>query len=577
MRFVLVFTAAIALVTASLGAGAPQRAASWSGEELSYVVLYDLGARTAAARSAVRIAGGTIVNENLRVGVATVVSQNPSFLDAVGSQNALAGAAVDRPIGHTVGTPSGSDLELAKARAAAKGTIRDTRDFEGKRGAEPLADLQWGMKMMHATVDGSYARERGKGVLVGIMDTGIDGKHPDIAPNFSRKLSRNFTTDIPLVDGPCADEPDRSCSDPADVDENSHGTHVASIIGSPINGLGVAGVAPEVTLVNIRAGQDSGYFFLQATVDAFTYAGDIGIDVVNMSFFTDPWLFNCKNHPSDSPAEQRQQRTIIEATQRAVDYAHRRGVIFVAASGNEAQDLGDETKTDSTSPDYPPGSERTRIVDNNCIDVPTETKGVMSVNALGPSTRKADYSNYGVEQSTVAAPGGFFRDSPLWKASDPPAVRNLAGIPNLILAAYPENVARAFDEINPDGTPNTPFVLRDCRGSTCAYYQYAQGTSMASPHVAGVLALIVGAHKHGKKLSPDAAQRILERSATDHACPEPRLHSYADKLRDPSFDALCVGTPQFNGFYGHGIADALRAIRSAERNNGDDDDVDIDD
>jgi lantibiotic leader peptide-processing serine protease len=356
MRFVLVFTAAIALVSASIGEAAPQRSASWTGEELSFVVLYDMSTSTAAARSAVRAIGGTIVKENLRVGVATVVSRNPSFLEAAGTRNALSGAALDRPIGHTVGTPSGADLELVKARAAAKGTIRDTRDFKATGGAEPLADLQWGMAMMHATVDGSYARERGKGVLVGIMDTGVDGNHPDIAPNFSRKLSRNFTTDIPLVDGPCADEPDGSCSDAADTDENSHGTHVASIIGSPINSLGVAGVAPEVTLVNIRAGQDSGYFFLQPTVDALTYAGDIGINVVNMSFFTDPWLYNCTNNPADSAAEKAEQRTIIEATQRAVDYAHRRGVILVAASGNEDQDLGDAIKTDGTSPDFPPGS-----------------------------------------------------------------------------------------------------------------------------------------------------------------------------------------------------------------------------
>lgn len=574
MRFVLVFAAAIALVTASLGTAMPLRSESWSGEAVSYVVVYDVSASTAAARNALTVVGGSIVKENLRVGVATVVSQNPAFLEAVRGQTALMGAAIDRPIGNTVGTPAGADLELAKARAAARGTTHDTREFEGKGGAEPLADLQWGMKMIHATVDGSYARERGKGVLVGIMDTGVDGRHPDIAPNFSRKLSRNFTTDIPLIDGPCEDEADHSCSDPVDVDENSHGTHVASIIGSPINGLGVAGVAPEVTIVNIRAGQDSGFFFLQPTVDALTYAGDIGINVVNMSFFTDPWLYNCTNNPADSPTERMQQRTIIEATQRAANYAHRRGVILVAASGNEHQDLGAATKIDDISPDYPPDTARTRVVDNSCISVPTETEHVLAINSIGPSTRKADYSNYGLEHSTVAAPGGFFRDDPLWKASDPPAVRNLAAIPNLILAAYPENVAREFGEINADGTPNTPFVLRDCRGSTCAYYQYLQGTSMASPHAVGVLALIVGAHKHGRKLSPDAAQRILEQSATEHACPTPRLHSYADKLRPPSYDALCEGTSQFNGFYGHGIADALRAIRGAEdddndNNNGD--------
>ena len=131
------------------------------------------------------------------------------------------------------------------------------------------------MRMVNATASGSYKVNQGsRGVLVGIMDTGIDGSHPDLALNFNRKLSRNFATDIPLVDGLCEDEPDQSCNDPADVDENGHGTHVAGIVGAAINGLGVAGVAPKVTLVNIRAGQDSGFFFLDATINAMVYAAD---------------------------------------------------------------------------------------------------------------------------------------------------------------------------------------------------------------------------------------------------------------------------------------------------------------
>jgi subtilisin family serine protease len=148
------------------------------------------------------------------------------------------------------------------------------------------------MRMIGAQrADGSPAlQERGAGVLVGIIDTGIDGNHPDIAPNFSNALSRNFTTDMPDIDGPCEYA---GCVDPANVDHDGHGTHVAGTVASPVNGLGITGVAPEATLVNIRAGQDSGYFFLGPTVDALTYAGDAGIDVVNMSFYVDPWLFNC--------------------------------------------------------------------------------------------------------------------------------------------------------------------------------------------------------------------------------------------------------------------------------------------
>ena len=62
--------------------------------------------------------------------------------------------------------------------------------------------------------------------------------------------------------------------------------------------------------MNIRGGQDSGSFFLQPVVDALTYAGDAGLDVVNMSFFVDPWLYNCQANPADTPEQQAQQRTV---------------------------------------------------------------------------------------------------------------------------------------------------------------------------------------------------------------------------------------------------------------------------
>jgi subtilisin family serine protease len=154
-----------------------------------------------------------------------------------------------------------------------------------------------------------------------------------------------------VIDGACEHA---SCVDPADEDDDGHGTREAGTIAAAINGLGVAGVAPKVTLVNIRAGQDSGVLFLQPTIDALTYAGSAGIDVVNMSFFTDPWLYNCLDNPADSPAEQAEQRTVREATQRALDFARANGVLPIAALGNEATDIGNPT-VDDTSPDFPLG------------------------------------------------------------------------------------------------------------------------------------------------------------------------------------------------------------------------------
>jgi subtilisin family serine protease len=553
---------------AALAAATPSGPSSTTARPTSYVVVYESGVSRSAARAAIKAARGQLVRENRRIGVATVSSRNPSFLTDAAATRALYGAVRNRPLGR-VAPALRPKLTVEQQTALLRRITRTKRSgriklaHNGKH-PEPLAGLQWDMKMIHATVDGSYKKEKGDpDVLVGILDTGVDGNHPDIKPNFDSALSRNFTVDIPLVDGACADERDASCNDPADVDENGHGTHVASTIGSPINDLGVAGVAPKVKLVNLRAGQDSGYFFLQPSVDALTYAGDHNVDVVNMSYFIDPWLYNCEANAADSPAAQLEQQTIREATQRALDYAHAHNVALISSAGNEHVDTGYPV-SDTISPDFPPGAEYPRTVDNHCMILPTEGNNVMSISAIGPSKRKADYSNYGLEQTTVAAPGGFFRDDPLWKASDPPAVRNIAGIPNQILAAYPKNVAEDSGDLNPDGTPNTPFVVRDCRGSTCAYYQWIQGTSMASPHAVGVAALIVSRYgeekHHNARLHPLLTQAILQATATDTPCPEPRLHSYADKLRPASFDALCEGTPEVNGFYGHGIVDALAAV-----------------
>ena len=76
---------------------------------------------------------------------------------------------------------------------------------------------------------------------------------------------------------------------------------------------------------------------------------------------------------------------IIDATQRALDYARSHGVTLVAALGNENTDLGAAVKIDTTSPDFPLDAAKTRTVTNDCIDVPTESDGVISVSSVGPT------------------------------------------------------------------------------------------------------------------------------------------------------------------------------------------------
>src|SRR5215218_8481897 len=512
----------------------------------TYLVVYAQGASVQDARSAVTRLGGTIVREDLTLGYAKVRTTNANFLKGVRGSTALDSAARNRLIATlTPGQrPKDYDLErTAEARPASLG---------------------------QAGVANAQASEAGKkGVLVGIMDTGIDASHPDIAPNFDSALSRNFTVDDPIIDGSCKSDPDNSCQDPATVDENSHGTHVAGTVASPVNGLGMAGVAPNVTLVNIRAGQDSGFFFLEPVINAMQYAADNGIDVVNMSFYTDPWLYNCgPDHPAtdpttgepiDSPDAQLEQQAIIDLTQAAVDYGRAHGVTFIAAAGNSATNLGNPT-FDETSPDYPPGTEYDRVLTNFCLDVPTETEGVLSISALGPSGGKADYSNYGREQINVSAPGGYFRDffgTPQHRLPE-----------NEILGPYPEAIARANHEIDGSGRPRTPFVVRDCADGVCAYYQLIQGTSMASPHAVGVAALIVSKYRtpdpnplhDGLTMAPASVESVLADTASKHACPEPRLVDYTIVGRPASWNAFCGGGVGFNDFYGHGIVNALKAV-----------------
>ena len=529
-----------------------------SSSEDEFLVLYDEGASRGDAREAVEAAGGRIVEENTAVGLATVRA-GEGFVEEVSESDAIYGAAENRSIGRAPAERRKRAVELERLDSE-RDTAKAGESDEAAAGDEPLAGRQWDMEAIDADRAGSRRVQPGsKVVRVGVIDTGIDGSHPDIAPNFNAALSRNFTVDDPLVDGPCEEDPDGSCQDPADVDEDGHGTHVAGTIASPVNGQGIAGVAPNTQLVNLRAGQDSGYFFLPATVDALTYAGNNGIDVVNMSFYIDPWLYNCTSNPADSAAAQREQRTIIQATQRALEYADSRGVTLVSALGNGATDLGNPT-TDNSSPDYPPGAAYPRVIDNEtCLDLPTEGRGVIGVASTGPSGRKAYYSNYGVEQNNVAAPGGYYSDY----FGDPDRYRKPE---NNILAPYPESLARANGELNEDGTPNTPFVLRTCRDEAtaegCSYYQYLQGTSMAAPHAAGVVALIVAEYgakdrnDPGLTMDTSKTRTRLFHTATKEPCPDPPAYVYPENGRTQ----ICETTPERNGFYGKGIVNALAAV-----------------
>ncbi|GAA0963921.1 S8 family peptidase [Actinocorallia libanotica] len=557
MRHVLVTTSAAVAVGATL-LTVPVRAEPQAEQE--YVVLYEEQAAPDAARAAVRAAGGRVVEENTALGIAMVRTTDRRFLQRVGAASLLEGATTNR----VVGALPGSAEKLANSPEKLFGTGAAPRPPKPRprSGREPLSALQWNLRQIDA--ERLHRLERGdKRVLVGVMDTGIDGRHPDIAPNFNRKLSRNFTVDVPTdangkkLDGPCAEEADKSCKDPVDVDENEHGTHVASTIASPLNGKGIAGVAPNVSLVNLRTGQDSGYFFLKPTLDALAYAADKGIDVVNMSYYIDPWAWNCLDNPADSAEDRLQQKTVIEATNRALRYAHRKGVTLISAAGNGQADYSKEI-TDAASPNFAVTAgqkPRERKVPPSCVSQPSEGEHVISVSATGPSRRKSYFSSYGLGYVLLAAPGGDKLDNKAKKTDDKGG----------IWAAYPENVARENKRIDAKGKPTVSYVIR--QGG--AYYLSLQGTSMAAPHAAGVAALIISrfgkpARGGGLTMDPRKVEAKLRASAVPHPCPTPANYTYdgfnsADEKS--STTQKCEGTRARNGFYGVGIVNAARAVR----------------
>ena len=578
---VIALTGAVALATAAFGASsataalpsttsAAATAASTASGTGTYVVLAERGADVRAIAATLRQGGATVTSVNTDIGLIAVRSASAGFLATARGIAGVHGAAHDRVVGRSPDAGPVKDRVLRENRtsaAPAKAAATAAEMAQGNKPAkaDPLDAQLWDMDMVNAP-QAHQVTLGDRRVKVGVMDTGVDGTHPDLAPNFDAEASRNFVTDMPDIDGPCEFA---GCVDPVNEDDNGHGTHTAGTMAAAMNGFGMSGIAPKVKLVNVRAGQDSGYFFLAPTANALTYSGDAGLDVVNMSFYVDPWLFNCAGGaPEDTPEQAAEQDVIIETMNRALDYAHGKGVTLVAALGNDHMDLSNPP-TDFSSPDYGAPAHARTIDNATCVDLPVEGPHVIGVSSLGPSAKKADYSNYATALTSgeleVSAPGGWFRDG-----FGTPSYRTNG---NLILSTAPLNVMQEEGSVDADGNLTPQGVALGVTKScgvvddvpVCGYYQYLQGTSMASPHAAGVAALAVSAHgtkeaKGGFGLAPDTVRDLLMGTATDHACPTPPLQSYAQEGRPASFNALCTGTDDFNSFYGAGIVNALGVV-----------------
>ena len=261
---------------------------------------------------------------------------------------------------------------------------------------------------------------------------------------------------------------------------SSHGTHVAGTIAAARNGVGIVGVAPNVRLSSVKVVNDDGFIYPEAAICGFMYATATGADVTNNSYYIDPWMFWC-----DNDADQAAVKTAVD---RAVQYSQKKGVVNVDAAGNSNIDLANKT-TDASSPnDTTPAL---RQINAECADIPAELDGVVTVSSATNVSAKSGFSNYGVDVIDVAAPGSA--------------------------------------------------ILSTVTGGGYALYS---GTSMASPHAAGVAALIKSAHPG---ISGQTIAGLLSSQATDVPCP-------VDSLQ-------CVGSTTDNGFFGEGMVNALAAVQ----------------
>ena len=399
--------------------------------------------------------------------------------------------------------------------------------------SEPLAQCQWDMALIHADED-TWSRATGDGVVVGVIDSGVDTDHPDIAPNLDLALSCSFVrSDDPTIVAGLTDPAEAGngdCSNKAAVEDfGGHGTHVASTIAAPVNGIGIAGVAPDATIVALKACTASTYCYGYAVADALRYAGDHGIDVVNMSLFADPYLFYCGNEAG--------QREMLRELQGAARYAQQHGVLLVASAGNETIDARHPT-VDDISPDGPEDTpEIGREVGNNCRIAPAELAGVVSVMATGPvgypdyTMNIAGYSSVGGD---IAAPGGDY-----FSAS--------GTVQDAVLAAMPDtsSIYQGLDPLN-------QFFPGLTTADGAATYAWINGTSMAAPHVTGVAALIIEQHPNW---SPSAVAAALKRSAMPMSCPPDWQPLDEDDERTKCFGASNGHT----SFFGAGLVDAAAA------------------
>ena len=350
-------------------------------------------------------------------------AQTPSIMEETKNSQSLRAVEKDFRINwlkDVDGTPS-----LASSFQQAQGMIQDARfHWPWGKHAPSTPGIHWNIRRLKAPQ--AWAKTQGSGVLVAIIDTGVDCAHPDLKCNL-------------------ADGANMTNSSTPPIDDNGHGTHVAGIIAGQGKDGGVFGVAPQVTIIPVKVLNADGSGNLSDVVSGIYWAMTHGARVINMSL--------------GAP-------TSATALEQAVHKAYQAGVVIVAASGND-------------------GENASRSGGASTVDYPGAYPWVIAVAASDRSDHIAPFSSFGPAVD-ITAPGDG------------------------ILSTVPNG------------------------------YEKMSGTSMASPHIAGVAALAVASGASG----PESVKAALNTSAS-LLCPKSVFRGWQCA---PSTDE------------GHGIPDASKIV-----------------
>ena len=386
-------------------------------------------------------AGGAALASYPEIGTFFAQSATPSFAPDLAAALRAAGIPI-HSIGPTrvapvlyyerVELPTDKKDEAPAPQSGAAGGLNSMHDETASAAPAGANEeiFNWGAVAMHAREAEAVNVKRAP-VTVAVVDSGVEDTHPDLEGRVDTSRSVKCS-----VNGVATQD------FYGWRDEFYHGTHVAGIIAANHNDIGIDGIAPEASIVAIEATNDNRLIYPEYVTCAFMWAASHGVDVVNNSYSMDPWVYWSPTDP--------EQAAGLEAATRSIKYAQDKGLAVIAAAGNEGVDIDNPT-IDNGSPTDVPTPTKNRAV-NGGIRVPSMLDGVAQVSAVGQaynvkpglSLGRAEFSNYG-DTIDFAAPGDQIYST----------------VPLLF---YPSG------------------------------YAVADGTSMATPHVSGIAALIKSVH-----------------------------------------------------------------------------------